>query len=42
VLAYCVERTGSYRFAFYLLSAAVMLLAVVAALVPLPAGAERA
>ena len=41
-LAYCIERTGSYSFAFYLLSLAVMLLAVVASLVPLPAGAERA
>ena len=42
VLAYCIELTGSYGFAFYLLSVAVLLLAVVAALVPLPAGAERA
>ena len=42
VLAYCIERTGSYGFAFYLLSVVVMLLAIVAALVPLPAGAERA
>ena len=42
VLAYCIERTGSYGFAFYLLSLAVTLLAVVAAFVPLPAGAEHA
>jgi len=40
VLAYCIERTGSYGFAFYLLSFAVTLLAVVAAFVPLPAGAD--
>jgi MFS family permease len=40
-LAFCIERTGSYAFAFYLLSIAVTLLAVVAAFVPLPAGAER-
>jgi len=42
VLAYCIERTGSYGFAFYLLSVAVLLLAIVASRVPLPAGAERA
>jgi MFS family permease len=41
LLAYCIERTGSYGFAFYLLSVAVLLLAIVAARVPLPAGAER-
>jgi len=41
VLAYCIERTGAYGFAFYLLSFAVTLLAVVATLVPLPPGAER-
>jgi MFS family permease len=36
-LAYCVQRTGSYAFAFYLLAALVVLLGVAAALVPLPA-----
>jgi MFS family permease len=36
VLAYCIERTGSYAFAFYLLSVGVMFLAVVAAFVPVP------
>jgi MFS family permease len=41
VLAYCIQRTGSYAFAFYLLSVVVTLLAVAAALVPLPAGAAR-
>ena len=38
-LAYCVERTGSYAFAFYLLSVGVIMLAVVAALVPIPSRA---
>jgi MFS family permease len=40
LLAYCVERTGSYGFAFYVLSLTVTLLAVIASLVPLPAGAD--
>jgi MFS family permease len=40
LLAYCVERTGSYGFAFYVLSLTVNVLAVVASLVPLPAGAD--
>jgi MFS family permease len=39
VLAYCVERTGSYGSAFYVLALAVTLLAAAAAVVPLPAGA---
>lgn len=37
-LAYCVERTGSYAIAFYVLAALVLLLGVVAVVVPLPAG----
>jgi MFS family permease len=41
VLAYCVERTGSYAFAFYLLSVGVIALAVVAALVPIPSRHSR-
>jgi MFS family permease len=36
VLAYCVEWTGSYAFAFYLLAAVVTILAVFAAVVALP------
>jgi MFS family permease len=41
VLAYCIELTGSYAFAFYLLSAGVSVLAVVAAFVPIPSRAVR-
>jgi MFS family permease len=38
VLAYCVERTGSYAFAFYLLAAVVATLAILAAVVTIPDG----
>jgi MFS family permease len=38
-LAYCVQWTGSYAFAFYLLAAIVVTLAATAAVVTLPAGA---
>lgn len=41
VLAYCVQGTGSYAFAFYVLAASVCVLAALAAAVPLPAGASR-
>jgi MFS family permease len=41
-LAFCIQRTGSYAVAFYLLAVVVTLLAALAALVPLPPGAERA
>jgi MFS family permease len=41
LLAYCVQLTGSYAFAFYLLAALVIVLAFLAASVSLPAGAER-
>lgn len=40
-LAVSVERTGSYATAFYLLAALVFALGVAAAVVPVPAGAER-
>ena len=42
LLAYCVQQTGSYAFAFYLLAVLVVVLAVLAATVRLPAGALRA
>jgi MFS family permease len=38
VLAYCIERTGSYAFAFYLLAAVVATLAILAAVVTIPDG----
>jgi MFS family permease len=41
LLAVCVERTGSYATAFYLLAVVVAGLGVAAAIVPVPAGAER-
>lgn len=40
-LAVCVERTGSYATAFYILAAVVAVLGIAAAVVPVPAGAER-
>ena len=40
LLALCVEWTGSYRAAFYLLAVAVALLGAIAVVVPMPAGAE--
>jgi MFS family permease len=40
LLALCVEWTGSYRIAFYLLAVAVALLAAAALVVPMPPGAE--
>jgi MFS family permease len=40
VLAYCVEWTGSYAFAFYLLAAIVAGLAVLAAVVALPTSSQ--
>ena len=42
LLAYCVELTGSYAFAFYFLAAAVVFLAFLALVIPIPAGARRA
>jgi cyanate permease len=42
LLAYCVQRTGSYAFAFYLLAAAVVFLAFLALVIPIPAGARHA
>jgi MFS family permease len=41
-LALCVDATGSYAAAFYVLAAIVAVLAVAAAIVPLPAGAQAA
>jgi MFS family permease len=41
LLALCVDATGSYSAAFYSLAAAVAFLAISAAIVPMPAGAER-
>ena len=41
LLAYSVQMTGSYAAAFYGLATVVMMLAAAAALVPVPAGAER-
>ena len=41
LLATCVERTGSYATAFYLLAATVAALGIAAAVVPVPAGALR-
>ena len=41
LLALCVEATGSYATAFYVLAGVVAVLGVAAALVPMPAGAER-
>lgn len=38
ILAYCVQWTGSYAFAFYLLAGIITLLAALAATVPLPRG----
>jgi len=38
VLALTVDATGSYAVAFYSLAAVVMLLAIAAAVVPMPAG----
>jgi MFS family permease len=40
LLAYCVEATGSYAVAFYALAGVVLLLALTAAVVPIPAGAQ--
>ena len=42
LLAYCVQLTGSYAFAFYLLAAAVVFLAVLALVIPIPSGASHA
>jgi MFS family permease len=41
LLAYCIQRTGSYASAFYVLSVAIIALAAIAVVVPLPAGADR-
>jgi MFS family permease len=41
LLALCVEATGSYAAAFYVLAAVAGLLGVAAAIVPMPPGAER-
>jgi len=41
LLAYCVQLTGSYAFAFHVLAAVVAALAVLASTVTLPAGALR-
>ena len=41
LLALCVDATGSYSAAFYSLAAVVAFLAISAAIVPMPAGAER-
>ncbi len=41
LLALCVEATGSYAAAFYLLAALVAALGVAATVVPMPEGAER-
>jgi MFS family permease len=40
LLAYCVEATGSYAVAFYALAAVVLVLALTAAVVPIPPGAD--
>jgi MFS family permease len=40
-LAWCVESTGSYAFAFYAVAVAVMLLGAAAALVRIPDGSSR-
>jgi hypothetical protein len=37
----CVDATGSYAAAFYSLAAVVAALGIGAAIVPMPAGAER-
>jgi MFS family permease len=42
LLAYCVQITGSYAFAFYVLAAVVLVMALLAAVIPIPAGAQRA
>ncbi|MDQ3070838.1 MAG: MFS transporter [Acidobacteriota bacterium] len=42
LFAWCVEATGSYSAGFYGLSIVVTLTAIVAALVPIPRGAQRA
>ena len=42
LLAYCVQLTGSYAFAFYGLAAVVLAVAVLALVIPIPAGARRA
>ena len=42
LLAYCVQVTGSYAFAFYGLAAVVLAVAVLALVIPIPAGARRA
>jgi MFS family permease len=41
ILAMCVRATGSYAAAFYSLAAVVAALALAAAVVPLPSGADR-
>jgi cyanate permease len=41
LLAWCVDTTGSYTAAFYALAVVVAALAGAAAIVPVPAGAER-
>jgi hypothetical protein len=41
LLAACVEMTGSYAAMFYMLGVAVLLVAVTAAVVPMPRGATR-
>ena len=41
LLAYCVQVTGSYAFAFYGLAAVVLAVAVLALVIPIPAGARR-
>jgi hypothetical protein len=40
-LAWCAQTTGSYAAAFYALAALLTALIAVAAIVPVPAGAER-
>jgi cyanate permease len=42
LFALCVESTGSYAAAFYALAGVVAMLAMAAAIVPVPPGAEPA